>query len=62
MKILLMMVLFNVHTGAISGASVVASYNSADSCLEAVIHTGAQHPDLNGEIKLYTCAIPQTQL
>lgn len=62
MKILLMMVLFNVHTGTISNSTALRAYDTADSCLAAIIQTGAQHPDAEGNVKLYTCAVPRTEL
>jgi len=62
MKVFLLLVLFNIHTGIQQPAIMVDDpknpFDTPQECFSAAIERGISTPDKDGNIKLYVCGIP----
>lgn len=58
MKILLLVALFNIHTGNRHDVEVASSFDTPEACVEALIAKGARKPNEDGDVQIYECAVP----
>jgi hypothetical protein len=63
-KALLLVGLFNIHSGAVHDVKVVAEYTGTTAwqqCAKDLMKPGPQVPDKNGDVKLYECVVPDAK-
>lgn len=61
MKVLLLIALFNIHTGQIHDVTVKNTYSANTAwhdCAQDLINQGIQIPDKNGDVKIFECITP----
>jgi hypothetical protein len=57
-KALLLIGLFNVHSGTVHDVTVLKAYTDWQACSKALIATGTQYPDKNGDVPIFECVVP----
>lgn len=58
LKILLIGIIFNIHTGVTSDPTVLDHFETAQACSQALLHQGASKPDKDGNVLLFECLVP----